>query len=83
MITRFQPGVGLAPAWRVDFFDDHAGIPRLLIVTGLETRPLHLDIRLSNAMLSSLPTELFEESVLPASRRISLDAIDIQRLWVP
>jgi hypothetical protein len=80
MMTLFYPGAGLQPGWRIDYFEYHDGIPRLITVTGLEVNPVRLEIRLSNVTPASLPQDLFEQPAAANARPIALDQIDIQRV---
>jgi hypothetical protein len=81
--TMFYPGTGLEPAWRMDLFDFRARAPRRFVVNGVATRPVQLDIQLSNVVAASLPREMFEPAIPPASRPISLDEINLERLLAP
>jgi hypothetical protein len=78
--TLFQPGTGIEPAWRMDFFDLQERRRLRFVVSGVATQRLRLDIRLSNVMAASLPPAMFEPAIPSTSRPISLDDIDVRRL---
>lgn len=81
--TMFYPGGGLEPAWRMDLFDLRARAPHRFVVNGIATRPLRLDIQLSNVLAASLPREMFEPTIPSTSRAISLHDINLARLLAP
>ena len=78
--TLFHPSTGLEPAWRMDLSDLQGGRPRRLVVDGIATKSLRVDIRLSNVVAASLPPEMFETKIPSTSRAIAVEDINLGRL---
>lgn len=67
----------------MDFFDLQDRWPRRLAVSGIASKPLRIDILVSNVTVASLPKTMFEPEIPFTSRPISLDEIDLARLLAP
>ena len=82
MAAIFYPGPELEPRWRMDYLDVQEGIPRTLLITGMSSGPMQLQITMAQAGVRvSLPPEAFRVEVQPSSRPMTLDELTLGRLF--
>jgi hypothetical protein len=82
MAAMFYPGPALEPRWRMDYHDVQEGIPRTLLITGMSSGPMQLQMTMAQVgVRASLPSEMFRLEVRPSSRQIKLDELTLRRLF--